>query len=77
MNTAIGARTLVLDAMGVLYQASDGVAELLVPFVRKHGHAGLSAEAIECVDDRPSNLDVRGDLMNSQHRRIRQLTDLA
>ena len=55
-------QTLILDAMGVLYQAGDDVAELLVPFVRKHG---------------PSDLDVRGDLMSSQHRRIRQLTDLA
>jgi putative hydrolase of the HAD superfamily len=28
---------LVLDAMGVLYQAGDDVADLLVPFVRKQG----------------------------------------
>jgi putative hydrolase of the HAD superfamily len=39
--------TLVLDAMGVLYQAGDDVAELLVPFVRRHGTAGLSAEDID------------------------------
>src|SRR4030095_5274894 len=38
---------LILDAMGVLYEAGDDVAELLVPFVGKHGHAGLSAEAID------------------------------
>jgi FMN phosphatase YigB (HAD superfamily) len=28
---------LVLDAMGVIYQAADDVAELLVPFVAEHG----------------------------------------
>jgi putative hydrolase of the HAD superfamily len=39
--------TLVLDAMGVLYQAGDDVAELLVPFVRRHGTANLSAEDVE------------------------------
>lgn len=38
---------LILDAMGVLYEAGDDVAELLVPFVGKHGHADLSAEAID------------------------------
>ena len=38
---------LVLDAMGVLYQAGDDVAELLVPFVRQHGMASLSAEDID------------------------------
>ncbi|MBN9090581.1 MAG: HAD-IA family hydrolase [Reyranella sp.] len=38
---------LVLDAMGVLYQAGDDVAELLVPFVRRHGTANLSAEDID------------------------------
>ncbi len=38
---------LVLDAMGVLYQAGDDVAELLVPFVRRHGTATLSAEDID------------------------------
>src|SRR5215470_10376586 len=38
---------LILDAMGVLYQAGDDVGELLVPFVRKHGRAGLTAEAID------------------------------
>ena len=31
------AEILVLDAMGVLYQAGDDVAELLVPFVRQRG----------------------------------------
>jgi len=41
------AKILVLDAMGVLYQAGDDVAELLVPFVRKHGRTDLSAEAID------------------------------
>lgn len=38
---------LILDAMGVLYQAGDDVAELLVPFVHEHGAPGLTAEAIE------------------------------
>lgn len=38
---------LILDAMGVLYQAGDDVAELLVPFVHAHGTPGLTAEAIE------------------------------
>ena len=38
---------LILDAMGVLYQAGDDVAELLVPFVHEHGRPGLTAEAIE------------------------------
>jgi hypothetical protein len=33
--------------MGVLYEAGDDVAELLVPFVCKHGRADLSAEAID------------------------------
>ena len=30
-------RTLVLDAMGVIFGAQDDVAELLVPFVKRHG----------------------------------------
>lgn len=38
---------IVLDAMGVLYEAGDDVAELLVPFVGRHGRAGLLAEAID------------------------------
>ena len=38
---------LILDAMGVLYEAGDDVAELLVPFVGKHGRSDLSAEAID------------------------------
>lgn len=38
---------LILDAMGVLYQAGDDVAELLVPFVHEHGAPSLTAEAIE------------------------------
>jgi hypothetical protein len=41
------AQILVLDAMGILHQAGDDVGELLMPFVAKHGHAGLSAEAID------------------------------
>jgi putative hydrolase of the HAD superfamily len=41
------AEILMLDAMGVLYEAGDDVAELLVPFVHKHGRADLSAEAID------------------------------
>ena len=38
---------LILDAMGVLYEAGDDVAELLVPFVGRHGRADLLAEAID------------------------------
>ena len=38
---------LLLDAMGVLYQSGDDVADLLVPFVRKHGRADLASDAIE------------------------------
>jgi len=38
---------LVLDAMGVLYEAGDDVAELLVPFIGRHGRADLLAEAID------------------------------
>ena len=38
---------LILDAMGVLYEAGDDVAELLVPFVGKHGRAALSAQEID------------------------------
>lgn len=30
-------KCLVLDAMGVLFQAADDVGELLIPFVAKHG----------------------------------------
>lgn len=42
MNTA--STILVLDAMGVLYQSGDDVAELLIPFVQKHNvHASVSA----------------------------------
>lgn len=33
--------------MGVLYQAGDDVAELLVPFVRTHGRPDLPAEAVD------------------------------
>jgi putative hydrolase of the HAD superfamily len=43
----MAAEILVLDAMGVLYQAGDDVAELLVPFVRRHGRTDLPAEEIE------------------------------
>ena len=39
--------TLIFDAMGVLYEAGDDVAELLVPFVGRHGRADLLAEAID------------------------------
>jgi HAD superfamily hydrolase (TIGR01509 family) len=41
------AEILILDAMGVLYQAGDDVAELLVPFVHRHGTASRSAEEID------------------------------
>jgi putative hydrolase of the HAD superfamily len=41
------AEILMLDAMGVLYQAGDDVAELLVPFVRKHGQADMPEEDID------------------------------
>jgi hypothetical protein len=30
-------KTLVLDAMGVIYQAGDDVAELLCPFIHENG----------------------------------------
>jgi len=35
---------LVLDAMGVIFQSADDVAELLIPFIAKHG--GNSSEEI-------------------------------
>jgi putative hydrolase of the HAD superfamily len=38
---------VILDAMGVLYEAGDDVAELLVPFVGRHGRIDLSGEAID------------------------------
>ena len=41
------AEILVLDAMGVLYQAGDDVADLLVPFVHRHGTASPPAEDID------------------------------
>ena len=41
------AEILLLDAMGVLYQAADDVADLLVPFVRQHGNPDLTADAID------------------------------
>lgn len=41
------AEILILDAMGVLYQAGDDVAELLVPFVHDNGRTDLPAGAIE------------------------------
>ena len=41
------AEILILDAMGVLYAAGDDVAELLVPFVRKHGRADIPEEDID------------------------------
>ena len=37
---------LVLDAMGVLFESADDVAELLVPFIQKNG-GNHSIEAIE------------------------------
>ena len=43
----MGGDILILDAMGVLYQAGDDVAELLVPFVHRHGTPGLSAAEID------------------------------
>jgi FMN phosphatase YigB (HAD superfamily) len=38
-------QTIVLDSMGVLYQAGDDVAELLVPYVAAHG--GADAARVE------------------------------
>jgi len=38
-------QTIVLDAMGVIYQAGDDVAELLVPYVAAHG--GADAARVE------------------------------
>ena len=36
--------TLVLDAMGVMYQPADDVADLLIPFVRAKGCERSDAE---------------------------------
>jgi putative hydrolase of the HAD superfamily len=41
------AEILMLDAMGVLYQAGDDVGELLIPFVHRHGDGALSPQAID------------------------------
>jgi len=41
------AEILLLDAMGVLNQAADDVADLLVPFARQHGNPHLTADAID------------------------------
>ena len=38
---------MALDAMGVLYEAGDDVADLLIPFVRQHGDRALADEDIE------------------------------
>ncbi|HTR84621.1 MAG TPA: HAD-IA family hydrolase [Reyranella sp.] len=40
---------LLLDAMGVLYEAGDDVADLLVPFVRAHGDPPRSDGEIEAA----------------------------
>ena len=37
MSVITRKRTIVLDAMGVIYRAQDDVGELLVPFIRSHG----------------------------------------
>jgi HAD superfamily hydrolase (TIGR01509 family) len=41
------AEILILDAMGVLYATGDDVAELLVPFVRKHGRPDMPEDDID------------------------------
>jgi putative hydrolase of the HAD superfamily len=38
---------VVLDAMGVLYESADDVAELLVPYLREHGAAVRTEEIQE------------------------------
>ena len=45
---AAGGPVLALDAMGVLYEAGDDVAELLVPFARRNGSTASTA-AIEAA----------------------------
>lgn len=40
-------RIVLLDAMGVMYEAADDVAELLVPFIRSKGSAVDPAEIAE------------------------------
>lgn len=45
-DSAGSLRYIVLDAMGVLYQSADDVAELLVPFVQMHNPA-VSTEAVQ------------------------------
>jgi putative hydrolase of the HAD superfamily len=43
-----GRQTLVLDAMGVIYEVGDDVADLLIPFIREKG--GIeNAEQIEAT----------------------------
>lgn len=39
-------RTIVLDAMGVIYRSGDDVAELLVPFVAARGGTADAAEVL-------------------------------
>ena len=46
-------KTLVLDAMGVIYEAADDVAELLVPFISAHGGT-TDAPAVEGIYRRAS-----------------------
>jgi HAD superfamily hydrolase (TIGR01549 family) len=40
-------RWIVLDAMGVLYRSADDVADLLIPYARKHGSAATPERIIE------------------------------
>ncbi len=47
------ARVIVLDAMGVIYRARDDVAELLVPFVERHG-SRASADHVAALYEKAS-----------------------
>ncbi len=50
-------RCLVLDAMGVIFQAADDVAELLVPFVAERGDAGRTAVEAAYLDASLGRID--------------------
>jgi len=42
---------VVLDAMGVIYQACDDVAELLIPFLREKGCAAPDSAICDCYTE--------------------------
>ena len=53
------ARGVVLDAMGVIYRARDDVAELLVPFVERHGSRAGANDVAALYEQ--ASLGVSGD----------------